>query len=132
MQFSFGAVDSKAVKSDLLVVVSGASTDWKEALTHRLEADTIKSLAALAKRHEFTGKAGQKFSAAAALGKTAVEVVVIGSGESFTTQKFLDLGGDIAREANRLKAKSADVLLGDLGRSADEVASLLVLSLIHI
>ena len=126
MQFSFGAVDSKAVKSDLLVVVSGASTDWKEALTHRLEADTIKSLAALAKRREFTGKAGQKFSAAAALGNTAVEVVVIGSGESFTTQKFLDLGGDIAREANRLKAKSADVLLGDLGRSADEVASLLV------
>ena len=97
MQFSFGTAASKALKTDLLVVVSGTSTDWKEALTHRLDADTIKSLGAVAKRREFAGKAGQKFSAAAALGTTAVEVVVMGSGDSLTTQKFLDLGGDIAR-----------------------------------
>ena len=42
MQFSFGTAASKALKTDLLVVVSGTSTDWKEALTHRLDADTIK------------------------------------------------------------------------------------------
>ena len=59
MQFSFGTAASKALKTDLLVVVSGTSTDWKEALTHRLDADTIKSLGAVAKRREFAGKAGQ-------------------------------------------------------------------------
>lgn len=126
MQFSFAGATTKAVKSDLLVVVSGSATDWKEALAHRVDADTIKSLAALAKRRDFTGKGGQKFSGAVAIGKAALEIVVLGSADTVTTQKFLDLGGDIAREGNRVKAASVEVLLGDLGRSADEVAGLLV------